>query len=215
MRTEERVSADQLHAFIERCQVCAGGQLTDPGEACAALVGLVRFVPRHLSPAQRAVAHRVLNGLWARVLRALTAADTRVALGVEDTRVVEALSAIERRYGEPGLRLQQVARQLGLSPTHLTQILKRATGQTFGAHLRSRRVIEARALLVQSALSIKEVASRVGFATTSQLDRHFKRSVGRSPSAYRTIVRRNASTGGVTGTSGGPPSTESTTLSQK
>ncbi|MGE3512431.1 MAG: helix-turn-helix domain-containing protein [Vicinamibacterales bacterium] len=198
MRTEERASADQLHAFIERCQVCAGIPVTDPGEACTALVGLVRFVPRHLRPAQQAVAHRVLNGLWVRVLRALTA-DTSVARGVEDARVAEALAAIERRYAEPGLRLQHVARELGLSPTHLTHILKRATGRTFGAHLRTRRVSEARALLAQSALSIKEVASRVGFATTSQLDRHFKRSVGRSPSAYRTLVRRSTPADGVTG----------------
>ena len=108
-----------------------------------------------------------------------------IAAALVDERVIRALAEIDRRFSDPTLRLHVVARHLAVSPTHLTHLLRLATGHTFGAHLHLRRVSQARVLLTRTGLSVKEVASRVGYASTTQLDRHFKRLVHRLPSEER------------------------------
>jgi AraC-like DNA-binding protein len=104
---------------------------------------------------------------------------------VRDRRVARALAEIERRYAEPGFALQRVARDLALSACRLTQLLKAETGRTFGAHVQCRRIERAMALLAEPTLTIKEIAWRVGYRTTTQLERQFKRHTSRLPSAYR------------------------------
>ena len=49
--------------------------------------------------------------------------------------------------------------------------------------------VERGALLVESTLSVKEIAGRVGYSTTTQLDRHFKRTMKMLPSEYRSVAR--------------------------
>jgi AraC-like DNA-binding protein len=132
---------------------------------------------------QQATARALLNEAWARLLsRALPTSG--------DPRIASALTELDRRYADPAFRLHALARQLAVSGSRLTQMLKQATGRTFGAHLHARRVAEARLLLANGTLSVKEVAVCVGYSATSQLDRHFKKIVGRLPSQCRAAVVR-------------------------
>lgn len=114
--------------------------------------------------------------------------DGRVGPAPADVRAERALAAIEREFPNPNLQLQDVARQLALSACRLTQLLKRETGTTFGAHLHRRRVAQACALLADRTLSIKQIADRVGYRTTTQLGRQFKRHTALQPSRYRQTL---------------------------
>ena len=109
-----------------------------------------------------------------------------------DARVARALAEIDRHFTNPRFGLRAAAGRVALSDCRLTQLLKAATGRTFGAHLHHRRIAEARTLLSDSALSIKEIAGRVGYQSTTQLDRHFKKIAGSLPSAYRAASRRRS-----------------------
>lgn len=189
-----RQVGDRLQAWVDRSKTIAGKRPSDVDEAWAALVGLAAAVPPGLSAEHHDIVRRVLDDAWARVLALLVPAvgghawqPTSDALA--DSRVTRALVEIDRRYADSRLKLQTLARQLAVSPSHLTQLLKTATGRTFGAHVHARRIAKARALLVESTLSVKEVASRVGYGTTTQLDRHFKKGVRRLPSEYRALMR--------------------------
>jgi len=102
-----------------------------------------------------------------------------------DLRVVEALKFIQKRAGNPRLRLADVARHSGLSPSYLVRLLKLRTGEGFSGHLHRTRVLEAQRRLKQTALTVKEIAAAVGYESSNQLDRHFKRHVGMTPVAYR------------------------------
>jgi AraC-like DNA-binding protein len=106
-----------------------------------------------------------------------------------DGRVERALAEIDRHFANPRFGLRAAAHRVALSDCRLTQLIKAATGRTFGAHLHHRRIAEARALLNDPALSIKEVANRVGYESTTQLDRHFKKIERSLPSAYRASQR--------------------------
>lgn len=206
-------SPDALHAWVDRCQQLAAVPAGATVPACAALGRMLALLPRGLSGEQRVVARRLLDDAWQRVLTAALVpagapADHAVVPGpgtrpdahpgerpeerrdgCTDSRVVRAIQEIDRRHADPRLRLRTLARQLAISPTHLTQLLKLSTGQTFGAHLHHRRVAHARQLLGGTALSVKEIATRVGYASTTQLDRHFKRQAGQSPSQFRADTR--------------------------
>lgn len=218
-----RLDGDRLRAWVERSKTIARGRPTGVDEAWAALVGLAAAVPPRLSGEQQDVVRRVLDDAWGQVLSLLVppaaAASTPPMTDdvVADSRVTRALMEIDQRYADPGLRLQTLARRLAVSPSHLTQLLKAATGRTFGAHVHARRIAQARALLVESTLSVKEVASRVGYATTTQLDRHFKKRVRRLPSEYRALMRRarGAWPPSVGGLETGDTATQSTTHPQK
>ena len=104
---------------------------------------------------------------------------------IDDPRVEAALRHIERRYAETDIRLAAIAREIGVSASRLTTLLKEQTGFTFEAHIHSRRVQEAQRLLRSTKLSIKEIARRIGYRRTSELDRHFRRAVGTTPCEYR------------------------------
>jgi AraC-like DNA-binding protein len=106
-----------------------------------------------------------------------------------DPRVAQALAEIDRHFTNPRFGLRAAAHGVALSDCRLTQLLKASTGRTFGAHLHHRRIVEARTLLHDPSLSIKEIAARVGYQSTTQLDRQFKKMTLSLPSAYRASIR--------------------------
>jgi AraC-like DNA-binding protein len=106
-----------------------------------------------------------------------------------DPRVARALAEIDRHFSNPRFGLRATARGVALSDCRLTQLLKASTGRTFGAHLHHRRIVEAQTLLHDLSLSIKEIAARVGYQSTTQLDRQFKKMTLSLPSVYRASIR--------------------------
>jgi two-component system response regulator YesN len=101
------------------------------------------------------------------------------------TCVRRIVAAIDEHYREPTLQLADVARHVNLSPCYLCRLLKEVTGRGFVAHLHARRVVAARELLEQPALSVKEIAMSVGYKSLTQLGRHYKETYGVTPSSTR------------------------------
>jgi AraC-like DNA-binding protein len=99
--------------------------------------------------------------------------------------VRETLGFIERRFREPGCVLNAAAAAVRLTPSHLSRTLSRQTGQGFVAHLRRRRVEEARRLLNESVLRIKEIATAIGYDSRRQFERDFKRLCRTTPTSLR------------------------------
>lgn len=105
--------------------------------------------------------------------------------GLRDRRIQEAVRAIEERHSDANLTLREVAGAVGLSPWHLTRLMRRQLGQSFSTHLHTIRVEAAERLLVSTRLSIKQIAGTVGYSNSTQLDRHFRLARGITPSALR------------------------------
>ena len=84
----------------------------------------------------------------------------------------------------------EVARALHMSPATLqSKLAKRGT--SFNSLLDATRLEVALSCLSRRALSVTEVASRLGFADTSNFARAFKRWTGTSPSTHRLESRRS------------------------
>ncbi|MCV7394664.1 helix-turn-helix transcriptional regulator [Mycobacterium paraseoulense] len=91
---------------------------------------------------------------------------------------------IDRRHREP-LSLRDVAAELGITPGHLTTVVRRRTGRTVGEWITDRRMAAARALLAETDLPVAEVARRVGMSDPGYFSRLFGRAHGASPREWR------------------------------
>jgi AraC-like DNA-binding protein len=105
---------------------------------------------------------------------------------ITDIRVARMVRFIHRRYTDSTLKMRDVARVANLGPSHAARILRYQTGSSFHEHLHRCRAVVGRRLLVETPLSIKEIAADVGYAYPSQFSRRFKVVYGESPIAFRT-----------------------------
>lgn len=80
---------------------------------------------------------------------------------------------------------QQLAQRADLAPSTFATLFKKHTGYSVGAFINHQRLLEARRLLVQGRLSVKEVSAAVGFHDPLYFSRRFARHYGHSPSALR------------------------------
>ncbi|MCV7278967.1 helix-turn-helix transcriptional regulator [Mycolicibacterium flavescens] len=99
--------------------------------------------------------------------------------------LAEVFAVIDRRLDQP-LSLRDVAADVGITPGHLTTIVRRRTGRTVQDWITERRMTESRRLLAETDLPIAEVARRVGIADPGYFSRLFRRVHGTAPRTWRT-----------------------------
>jgi transcriptional regulator GlxA family with amidase domain len=109
---------------------------------------------------------------------------TKSPLGVTDRRIEAAIALIENGL-EAGVSISKLAASVGLSRFRLEHLFKTQVRIPIRAYVEARRVTRAKTLLRDLGLSIKEVATRCGYASTSSLTREFRRKLGLSPSDWR------------------------------
>ncbi len=82
------------------------------------------------------------------------------------------------------LRLAELAAAVGMSQSHFTRQFKQSLGITPYQYVIQCRVERARLLLQRGDLTIRQVATVVGFADQSHLTYHFKRMLGITPNQF-------------------------------
>ncbi|BBX98135.1 helix-turn-helix transcriptional regulator [Mycobacterium lacus] len=103
--------------------------------------------------------------------------------------LAEVFAVIDRRHTQP-LSLRDVAGEVGMTPGHLTTVVRRRTGRTVQEWIIERRMAEARELLAETDLPVAEIARRVGVPDPGYFSRQFSRTHGTSPREWRGRVVR-------------------------
>jgi AraC-like DNA-binding protein/mannose-6-phosphate isomerase-like protein (cupin superfamily) len=85
----------------------------------------------------------------------------------------------------PDIALENAANAAAMSKFYFTRFFKEQTGQTFHDFLSRLRVNIAQEYLIESEMSITEIAFHCGFASLKTFNRVFKTYVTVSPSEYR------------------------------
>lgn len=93
-------------------------------------------------------------------------------------------SLVENHYAEHW-SVARYARNLNVTPTHLSRVLRAATGQPASAAVTERIIREARRHLAYSNLSISQVAFALGYDDPAHFSKLFRRATGHSPRAFR------------------------------
>jgi len=130
---------------------------------------------------EAALAHLTLLLVDVSRLAADIVGDLRLA---DEPLLASVFEHIERGYREP-ISLRDIAAATGLTPGHLTTVVRRRTGRTVGEWITERRMAEARVLLVQTDAAVHEVARRTGYNDPAYFVRTFRRLHGTTPLRWR------------------------------
>lgn len=82
-------------------------------------------------------------------------------------------------------RLQDYAQAQSLHPNYLSNVIKSKTGKTVSTWIAERTIAEAKSLLKNTDIPIKEITYRLGFTDTANFSTYFKKNTGSSPLGYR------------------------------
>jgi AraC family transcriptional regulator len=86
---------------------------------------------------------------------------------------------------EEDLSLEEMARAVGLSAAHFSQVFRNTTGQTPHQCLLRYRVQRAKEMLRSAEMRVLDVAIACGFKTQQHFARVFREMCGASPTEYR------------------------------
>jgi AraC-like DNA-binding protein len=110
----------------------------------------------------------------------------RITVEKNHTRYLEQIfSYMYRNFDNPDLKLDDAAREVGLSKYYLTRFLKEQTGLGYHDHLARVRLSRARQFLAESDIPVIDIAYQCGFYSLTTFNRLFKKHTGTIPSAYR------------------------------
>ena len=156
---------DSMRGAVERLLQC----LHDPQDRLA--MGQARL---------REVLYTALRGPNGHVLRALVEQQGQFA------RIAGALSWLHAHYEEP-LQVDDLARRANMSASTFHEHFKRNTLASPVQYIKRLRLLKARALLVADAMNVSQVALKVGYQSSSQFSREYKRLFNHSPGQERDL----------------------------
>lgn len=88
-------------------------------------------------------------------------------------------------YFKTGMSMAEHAAALDVTPTHLTRVCKAETGKTAASLLTERQYHEARRLLVETDLPMRDIAEQLGFGSAAYFTRFISQHSGQTPSRLR------------------------------
>ncbi len=138
--------------------------------------------PDHL---RASVLHAGLLGVW--MARNESETFAREDYGAASDRLAaEFTDRLERDF-RTGKSIASYARDMGITPTHLTRACKTACGKPASALLTDRVIAEAQVMLKDTDRPIGEISAQLGFTSPGYFSRAFHHSTGFTPSRFRKI----------------------------
>lgn len=82
-------------------------------------------------------------------------------------------------------KVSEYADHLSVTPNHLNKCVKTVTGKSAHQLLDEMKILEAKVLLLQTSLSVGEIAYKIGKYESSDFSRFFKSKTNKTPLEYR------------------------------
>lgn len=123
---------------------------------------------------EREIVFRLLRGSQGAVLKQVAAVDSAMS------QIRNALASIGENYA-CAFRVDDIARSVGMSPSAFHRRFKGATGMSPLQYQKTLRLYEARRLLLTEPMSASSAAFSVGYQSSSQFSREYRRMFGTAP----------------------------------
>lgn len=105
--------------------------------------------------------------------------------GLPETYVKHAIQFIEHSYARTSV--SDIAEYVGVNRSYLYTIFQKELHTSPQKYLVSFKLERAKELLLETALTISEIASNIGYSDSLTFSKAFKKQFGSSPSGYRQI----------------------------
>ncbi|MBQ2249462.1 MAG: helix-turn-helix transcriptional regulator [Clostridia bacterium] len=142
-------------------------------------LGRLRFYAEHPHEDAARACVALLEELLYRMAEAHYATEKQPLSPVE-----QILRYIEEHETE-AIRLEQLAEAAGKSPSQAERLFRKEMGQPIYRYVLSRKLELACRLLLESGMSVREIASYLSFEDEFYFSGLFRRKIGLSPSQYR------------------------------
>lgn len=106
----------------------------------------------------------------------------------ENHLVRQAQAYIQENY-QKDLSLDELSKELDISPYYFSKLFKEETGSNFVEYLTGLRMSRAKELLRDESRSMKEICMEVGYSDPNYFSRIFKKNFGVTPTEYRERER--------------------------
>ncbi len=97
----------------------------------------------------------------------------------------EEFMSLLQRYNKRERNVSFYAKQMDITPKYLSSVVKEVSGKTAARWIDESVILEAKAMLKYSGMSIQEIAYQLNFSTQSFFGKYFKQHTGTSPSRYK------------------------------
>ena len=99
--------------------------------------------------------------------------------------IAKAKEFIEKNFSDSNVSLSTTAEFVGIHPAYLSKLFKENAHLSFVDYLNEYRISEAKLLLEDENLAVKDIAERVGFQSMATFFRVFKKICNASPGEFR------------------------------
>lgn len=96
----------------------------------------------------------------------------------------KAKAYIEKQYHKD-ISLDEVSKELNISPYYFSKLFKEEAGENFIEYLTNIRISQAKKLLSETEMSMKEICCNIGYSDPNYFSRIFKKSLGITPTEYK------------------------------
>lgn len=130
--------------------------------------------------------HQVISGITLQMLGLIYSISKNKETGASNTdKLIEEAKFLFRETIQEPAKMESIVKKLPVSYSKLRKDFKTLTGQSPNQYQLNLRLDKAKELLVNTGLSISEIAYQTGFESVSYLSRIFKKKIRVSPKAYR------------------------------
>lgn len=108
-------------------------------------------------------------------------------LDTESQQIITLVRKYILAHLEEHIMLEDIAREVYLSPAYLGSLFRQKTGVTFTAYLTEVRMEQAKKYLRDPRYTIMEVGAKTGYRDAKHFSKVFRKAVGVKPTEYRKI----------------------------
>lgn len=195
---QQQQAAQLVNEIVDYLQQRYAGSIETFKASCAELITLISWAVIAAGADEQKALH-VLHNQVQRLepfrttpeMRSWTLNSLAELLAVIQSRLREkgaiqqAVEYIHTNFYRSEISLQEVAKLVNLSQSHLGFQFKTEMGVSYMNYLTKLRIEEAKRLLRTTDLSVAVIAEQVGYPNVTNFYRHFQHHVGMTPAAFR------------------------------
>lgn len=102
-------------------------------------------------------------------------------------KISEIINYLANNYSDSNLSVGSIANLFGMNPSYLSRTFKKRTGAGLADYLTKLRVQEAKRLMRDSKVTVKDAADAVGFNNVTTMNRAFKKLEGTTAGKVRRL----------------------------